>query len=144
MQEFDKEKFKKSVKTKYGTYEIFREVLDRDYRLGKKLNTVQKWGQISHPSVPTSRDLPVIAQALDIELVDLYTDADLVRQKITEQEIVSNPHRYSHSITSAYLQSIPEDIRQLLDYYRVINETDRQYYLGQIKSLAMKKLGHDN
>ncbi|HEX5330811.1 hypothetical protein [Sulfuricurvum sp.] len=140
MAEFNKTNFKKLVKDKYDTYEKFRDHLQNAYDLNKKLNTVQKWGQVLHPSVPQSRDMPSIAAALGVEVIDLYTDAEKARNKITNQELLSNQSKYSQSISKAALSTFSPEMKMFINNFMLLSEEEKQHYYEEIADIAARKL----
>lgn len=101
MKRFDKAIIKKLVKQKYGTFENFRDILESEYNLERKLNTVQKWGQVNNPNVPLSTDLPVIASALDLSVIDLYENSTEAREEIVLEEIRKNPEKFLKQLKTA-------------------------------------------
>lgn len=140
MIEFNKAEFKKLVKNKFVTYENFRDTLHYSYGLDKKLNTVQKWGQISHSSVPQSKDMPHIASALGIEVMDLYTDAKKIRAKITNEELLSNQSKYSESLSKVAMSTYPKEMQQFINNFQLLNEEEKQHFYDEVAKIAQEKL----
>ncbi len=82
---FDKAKYKKLTLDKYSSYENFSKALLNIYGLEKKKDAVTKWGQLTNTNVPTGGDLPIIAEALGVTVIDLYTNAEDQKKKIAKQ-----------------------------------------------------------
>ncbi len=124
MIEFNKAEFKKLVKNKFVTYENFRDTLHYSYGLDKKLNTVQKWGQISHSSVPQSKDMPHIASALGIEVM----------------ELLSNQSKYSESLSKVAMSTYPKEMQQFINNFQLLNEEEKQHFYDEVAKIAQEKL----
>ncbi|UTJ05408.1 S24 family peptidase [Arcobacter roscoffensis] len=145
MIEFDKKKYKNLVLSKYDSYENYAYILTNRFGLEKKKDAVTKWGQLTNTNVPTARDLPIVAKSLDLQVTDLYTNAEEVREEITKEQIKKNPNKYEVSNSENVIN---------LTYYKdnyvcagsneIVNETVNTKPISFDRSFLEEQLGKIN
>lgn len=134
---FDNKKLSKLLKLKKITSQQLSEKLElRGIEITRDGVDGYRKGAIKNPKYET---LEEIADICGVSLIEFFSNADEQKQQIALDEVNSNPDKYSQSV----LSKLPTDIRDLMNYYQMLDKEDREKYLQKIKQKAMSKL-HGN
>lgn len=85
---------------------------------------------------PTYDNVVKLSDILNIPEQYFFDSAYKSIERITTDEIKSNPTKYSNSIMS----SQPKDIQELINNYQILSEEDRNYFLIEIIEKAKENL----
>lgn len=134
---FDHKKLSKVLKSKKITSQRLLDELDtRGIEITIDGIKQYRSGKVKNPKYET---LEEIADICGVSLIEFFSNADEQKEQIALEEVNSNPSKYSKSV----LSTLPNDIKELMNYYQMLDEDDRKKYLEEIKQKAMSKL-HGN
>jgi len=138
---FDRRKFSQCIKnSKYTSKTLLIELNNKGVDIG--LSTLESYrkGNIGSPPV---ENLDEVANIINCSVQDFFTDADKKREQITLDEIISNPQKYSKSISKVYEDTLSGDLKELLNNFQILPKDDREKYLSEIKEKALNILNGD-
>jgi transcriptional regulator with XRE-family HTH domain len=138
---FDKDKYKNIIQKCGFTQAQIAEKLTNIYNIKISENAVKNWtrntknsqGKIYQPELET---IKALADMCRCSIQDFFSDAEKKREQITNEELSKDPVKYTKSVRSTF----SKDIQQLLDYYMMLTDEDRTYFLEEIKQKAMHRI----
>ena len=131
---FDYKKLSNVLKSKKITsQQLVDELLERGLEI--TIDGVKQYrsGKVKNPKYQT---LEEIADICEVSLIEFFSNAEEQKQQITLEEVSKSPDKYSQS----FLSALPTDLKDLINYYQMLDEEDRKQYLEEIKQKAMSKL----
>lgn len=103
-----------------------------------KEDAIKKWRQGN--SVPKVGALPFLSKLLGCTELDFYSDSEQTKEKITNQEILSNPQKYSQSISTVATSSFPPEMKMFINSFMLLSDEEKQHYYEEIADIAARKL----
>lgn len=103
-----------------------------------KEDAIKKWRQGN--SVPKVGALPFLSKLLGCTELDFYSDSEQTKEKITNQEILSNPQKYSQSISTLATSSFPPEMKMFINSFMLLSDEEKQHYYEEIADIAARKL----
>lgn len=88
---------------------------------------------------PTYENTKRLSEVLDIPEQFLFDNANEKIKRITEAEISRNPAKYSNSLNSISINGIPQDLKDFINDFLLLDEKDQEMYYYEIKAKVLRK-----
>lgn len=135
---FDNKRFGLIIKqNKFTTQTLFEELEHRGVNIG--IENLKKYRK-GHVANPPFHILDALASILNCTVQDFLTDADEARTKITNQEILSNPQKYSQSLSKVAISSFSPEMKMFINSFMLLSDEEKQHYYEEIADIAARKL----
>lgn len=88
---------------------------------------------------PTYENTQKLSNILGIPEQFLFDNANEKINKIVEEEIAKNPAKYSSSLNSISINGIPQDLKDFVNDFLLLDEKDQEMYYYEIKAKVLRK-----
>lgn len=88
---------------------------------------------------PTYENTQKLSSILGIPEQFLFDNANEKINKIVEEEIAKNPAKYSSSLNSISINGIPQDLKDFVNDFLLLDEKDQEMYYYEIKAKVLRK-----
>lgn len=88
------------------------------------------------PGIEKLQDIINVSNATPL---DLFPNSEKFKEKIVNEEISKNPAKYSNSLNSISINGIPQDLKDFINDFLLLDEKDQEMYYYEIKAKVLRK-----